>query len=81
MGRVRCFARFIDELENLQGSHTFTIHTDAGLIVPEIEEDGQVKVDMGQPILSGLEIPTKILATENNLVVKSIHCRRQSCLS
>jgi hypothetical protein len=31
----------------------------------------QVKVDMGQPILSGPEIPTKIPATQNNAVVKA----------
>ncbi|KAF3329966.1 Diaminopimelate epimerase [Carex littledalei] len=68
---VRCFARFIAELENLQGNHSFTIHTGAGLIVPEIQEDGQVKVDMGQPILSGPDIPTKIPATQNNAVVKA----------
>ncbi|XP_078180939.1 diaminopimelate epimerase, chloroplastic-like [Carex rostrata] len=68
---VRCFARFIAELENLQGNHSFTIHTGAGLIVPEIQKDGQVKVDMGQPILSGPEIPTKIPATQNNAVVKA----------
>jgi diaminopimelate epimerase len=37
---VRCFARFIAELENLQGTHSFTIHTGAGLIIPEIQSDG-----------------------------------------
>ncbi|XP_068330159.1 diaminopimelate epimerase, chloroplastic-like isoform X2 [Pyrus communis] len=43
---VRCFARFIAELENLQGRHSFKVHTGAGLIVPEIQEDGKnLKVD------------------------------------
>ncbi|KAJ3683995.1 hypothetical protein LUZ61_013159 [Rhynchospora tenuis] len=68
---VRCFARFIAELENHQGKHSFTIHTGAGLIVPEIQEDGQVKVDMGQPILAGPEVPTKIPGTQNDAVVKA----------
>nr|CAB3462362.1 unnamed protein product [Digitaria exilis] len=68
---VRCFARFIAELENLQGTHSFTIHTGAGLIIPEIQSDGQVKVDMGEPILSGPDIPTKLLATKNKAVVQA----------
>ncbi|RCV18786.1 hypothetical protein SETIT_3G331200v2 [Setaria italica] len=68
---VRCFARFIAELENLQGTHSFTIHTGAGLIIPEIQSDGQVKVDMGEPILSGPDIPTKLLATKNKVVVQA----------
>ncbi|KAJ1688648.1 hypothetical protein LUZ63_012803 [Rhynchospora breviuscula] len=68
---VRCFARFIAQLENHQGKHSFTIHTGAGLIVPEIQEDGQVKVDMGQPILAGPEVPTKIPGTQNDAVVKA----------
>ncbi|XP_028956991.2 diaminopimelate epimerase, chloroplastic-like isoform X2 [Malus sylvestris] len=43
---VRCFARFIAELENLQGRHSFKVHTGAGLIIPEIQEDGNnLKVD------------------------------------
>ncbi|ONM33267.1 Diaminopimelate epimerase chloroplastic [Zea mays] len=68
---VRCFARFIAEIENLQGTNRFTIHTGAGKIVPEIQSDGQVKVDMGEPILSGLDIPTKLLATKNKAVVQA----------
>ncbi|KAJ1265912.1 hypothetical protein BS78_08G109800 [Paspalum vaginatum] len=68
---VRCFARFIAELENLQGTSSFTIHTGAGLIIPEIQNDGQVKVDMGEPILSGPDIPTKLLATKNKAVVQA----------
>ncbi|XP_062202471.1 diaminopimelate epimerase, chloroplastic [Phragmites australis] len=68
---VRCFARFIAELENLQGTNSFKIHTGAGLIIPEIQSDGQVKVDMGEPILSGPDIPTKLLATKNEAVVQA----------
>uniref|UniRef100_A0A0D9Y0I5 diaminopimelate epimerase n=1 Tax=Leersia perrieri TaxID=77586 RepID=A0A0D9Y0I5_9ORYZ len=68
---VRCFARFIAELENLQGTHSFKIHTGAGLIIPEIQNDGKVKVDMGQPILSGPDIPTKLPSTKNEAVVQA----------
>lgn len=68
---VRCFARFIAELENLNGRHSFTIHTGAGLIVPEILEDGKVRVDMGEPILKGSDVPTKLHANKDQSVVKS----------
>ncbi|XP_072996092.1 diaminopimelate epimerase, chloroplastic [Typha latifolia] len=67
---VRCFARFISELENLHGMKSFTVHTGAGLIVPEIQNDGKVKVDMGQPILLAQEIPTKLPANKNGAVVR-----------
>ncbi|KAL5546291.1 hypothetical protein UlMin_005978 [Ulmus minor] len=68
---VRCFARFIVELENLQGKHSFTVHTGAGLIIPEIQDDGQVKVDMGEPVLKASDVPTKLPANKDQSVVKS----------
>uniref|UniRef100_A0A803N0H5 diaminopimelate epimerase n=1 Tax=Chenopodium quinoa TaxID=63459 RepID=A0A803N0H5_CHEQI len=68
---VRCFARFIAELENLQGQHSFTVHTGAGLIVPEIQDDGKVKVDMGEPVLRAADVPTKLPANKESSVVKS----------
>ncbi|KAJ6362846.1 hypothetical protein OIU78_003107 [Salix suchowensis] len=69
---VRCFARFIAELENLHGKRqSLTVHTGAGLIVPEIQEDGLVKVDMGQPVLKASNVPTKLASNKNDAVVKS----------
>ncbi|KAJ0028745.1 hypothetical protein Pint_35493 [Pistacia integerrima] len=78
---VRCFARFIAELENLQGKQSFTVHTGAGLIVPEIQDDGkvlsvptlqfQVKVDMGEPILKASDVPTRLPANKDQSAVKS----------
>ncbi|XVE96822.1 hypothetical protein REPUB_Repub02eG0256100 [Reevesia pubescens] len=86
---VRCFARFIAELENLQGKHRhgllfpqnfilecrlvcfFTVHTGAGLIVPEIQDNGKVKVDMGEPILKASDVPTKLPANKDQSVIKS----------
>lgn len=68
---VRCFAKFVAELENLQGKQSFTVHTGAGLIVPEIQEDGKVRVDMGVPILNAADVPTKLPATNNQAVVNS----------
>ncbi|KAK6942917.1 Diaminopimelate epimerase, DapF [Dillenia turbinata] len=68
---VRCFARFIAELENTHGRRSFTVHTGAGLIVPEIQEDGKVRVDMGKPILKASDVPTKLPANKDESVVKS----------
>ncbi|KAH9619652.1 hypothetical protein KSS87_014264 [Heliosperma pusillum] len=68
---VRCFARFIAELQNLQGTHSFTIHTGAGLIIPEIQDDGQVKVDMGEPVLKAADVPTNLPSNKELSVVKA----------
>ncbi|KAE8099458.1 hypothetical protein FH972_017439 [Carpinus fangiana] len=68
---VRCFARFIAELENLQGKQSFTVHSGAGLIVLEIQDDGQVKVDMGEPILKASDVPTRLPANKDQSVVKA----------
>ncbi|XP_047311748.1 diaminopimelate epimerase, chloroplastic [Impatiens glandulifera] len=68
---VRCFAKFIADLEKLVGRQSFTIHTGAGLIVPETQEDGQVRVDMGEPILKASDVPTKISANREQAVIKS----------
>ncbi|KAF7143761.1 hypothetical protein RHSIM_Rhsim05G0187300 [Rhododendron simsii] len=68
---VRCFARFIAELDNLHGRQSFTINTGAGLIVPEIQDDKKVRVDMGEPTLKASNVPTKLPANEGQSVIKS----------
>ncbi|WJX84525.1 diaminopimelate epimerase [Trifolium repens] len=68
---VRCFAKFVSQLESLHGRHSFTIHTGAGLIVPEVLEDGNVRVDMGEPILKASDVPTKLTPNKDQAVVKA----------
>ncbi|KAE9447850.1 hypothetical protein C3L33_20260, partial [Rhododendron williamsianum] len=68
---VRCFARFIAELDNLHGRQSFTINTGAGLIIPEIQDDKKVRVDMGEPTLKASNVPTKLPANEGQSVIKS----------
>ncbi|XP_009598959.1 diaminopimelate epimerase, chloroplastic [Nicotiana tomentosiformis] len=68
---IRCLAKFIAELENSRGKRSFTIHTGAGLIVPEIQEDGKVRVDMGEPILKASDVPTKLPPNKDQSVVKA----------
>lgn len=45
----------------------FALH--AGLIQPELLADGQVKVDMGEPILEGPKVPTTLAPTQGTAVV------------
>ena len=55
---IRCFAKYAFD-NKLVNKTTFAVETLAGIIVPEILQDGSVKVDMGKPILAPLEIPFK----------------------
>ena len=64
---IRCLAKFIAELEN-NNKTKYNIHTGAGPIVPELQSDGQVTVDMGLPRLLASEIPTT-LSNPNEKVV------------
>lgn len=61
---IRCLAQFAAQLDDRhQGA--YRIHTLAGVIVPERQADGRVKVDMGAPRLLAGEIPTtRVAATE-----------------
>jgi diaminopimelate epimerase len=58
---IRCLGKFIADLEGKDGQLvTYKIHTLAGVIIPEILADGQVRVDMGEPQLSAAQIPTTL---------------------
>jgi diaminopimelate epimerase len=72
---IRCLARFIHDLE---GKRTSKISTLAGLIVPEAQPDGQVKVDMGRPRLLAQEIPTALAAPGEKVIDCCIEAAGQS---
>jgi len=57
---VRCFARFLADLDGASGSGSWRVETPAGIIVPQLLADQQVSVDMGEPFLSPSAIPTSI---------------------
>jgi diaminopimelate epimerase len=67
---IRCLARFIADLEGKTGAEvqTYTIHTLAGLITPEVQIDGQVRVNMGPPRLMAQEIPTTLAAPDEKVI-------------
>ncbi|NEQ77012.1 MAG: diaminopimelate epimerase [Okeania sp. SIO2C9] len=56
---IRCLAKFIAEIDN-DNKTKYKIYTGAGLLGIELQPDGQVKVDMGQPKLLASEIPTTL---------------------
>lgn len=59
---IRCLAKFIFELEGRRCGETvsYRIDTLAGIMVPQVQADGQVTVDMGQPQLLAQDIPTTL---------------------
>jgi len=59
---VRCFARFLADLDGASASGSWRVETPAGIIVPQLVADQQVSVDMGEPFLSPSTIPTSIAA-------------------
>ncbi len=53
---MRCFAKYVYN-KRLVNSNKFTVSTLAGIITPEILEDGKVRVNMSNPILEPEKIP------------------------
>jgi diaminopimelate epimerase len=80
---IRCLAKFIADLEAKDGQpqtlpHTYRIQTLAGTIRPEIQPDGQVTVDMGEPGLLAKEIPTTLAADNEKVIDKTLEVAGQS---
>jgi len=60
---IRCLARFLADLEMAETGSSrsvYNVHTLAGMMVLQMQEDGQVTVDMGLPRLLAEEIPTTL---------------------
>jgi diaminopimelate epimerase len=63
---IRCLARFVADEDGARGGgKKYRIHTLAGPIVPELLDDGQVRVDMGEPILEAARVPTALPGTRD----------------
>lgn len=76
---IRCLARFIDQLEGGNPSgKTYNIHTLAGTIRPRLETGGQVRVDMGEPILTPAAIPTTLATGAMQAVNQSLEVQGSS---
>ena len=53
---MRCFSKYVYD-KKIIDKKTFSVKTLAGIIKPEILEDGNVKVNMGTPILEEEKVP------------------------
>ena len=53
---ARCFVRFVHE-QGLTEKRAIRVETVSGVIVPRLEDDGLVSVDMGVPVLAPARIP------------------------
>ncbi len=65
---IRCLAKFMQDLEIATIEGKYPIQTGAGLIVPQMDADGQVTVDMGRPFLTAAEIPTTLGESDRKVV-------------
>jgi diaminopimelate epimerase len=66
---IRCLARFLTDLEgDATIGKSYRIHTLAGLMVPRLEENEQVTVDMGLPQLLAAQIPTTLGSPDDKVI-------------
>ncbi|GAB1394348.1 diaminopimelate epimerase [Rhodocyclaceae bacterium] len=65
---ARCFVRFVHD-QGLTDKREIRVETDAGLIEPRLEADGQVTVNMGVPRLAPRDIP---FLTETDDLVQTL---------
>jgi diaminopimelate epimerase len=66
---IRCMAQFLKDLG--EEKESYQIDTLAGTIVPVMNADGTITVDMGLPILEGAKVPTTLAANfEGDSVVE-----------
>ena len=57
---IRCLARFLADSDGDQPGRTWQIETMAGRIVPQLQADGTIRVDMGAPFLAPDAVPTTL---------------------
>lgn len=57
---IRCLARFLADSDGDAPGRTWQIETLAGRIVPELQPDGTIRVDMGEPFLEPAAVPTTL---------------------
>jgi diaminopimelate epimerase len=70
---ARCFVRFVHD-RGLTSKSEIRVHTRSGVITLRLEEDGQVTVDMGVPVLEPGEIP---FISESDAIVQPLEVAGQ----
>jgi diaminopimelate epimerase len=64
---IRCLARFLADSEGDGTGRTWQVETLAGRVVPELQPDGTIRVDMGEPLLAPEAVPTTLPVGEAGL--------------
>ena len=64
---IRCLARFLADQDGDGPGRRWDVETAAGRILPELGEDGQVRVDMGPPFLEPDSVPTTLAVGASGL--------------
>lgn len=67
---IRCLANFVAETDGAP-PRAYKVGTLAGLIQPEVRADGQVAVDMGEPVLTPVKVPCTLEATQDGAAVRA----------
>ena len=57
---IRALARFLADSDGDLPGRTWQVETLAGRIVPQLMEDGRIRVDMGAPFLDPTQVPTTL---------------------
>lgn len=69
---IRCMAKYLQLLEKKEKNEvTYSIWTNAGLIVPKVSKEGSITVDMGTPILEAVKVPSLLQTTSGDTAVES----------
>ena len=58
---IRCLIAFLNDNNEIKDNSEIPIETKAGLILTSIDGNNNIRVNMGEPILSPQDIPTKLL--------------------
>lgn len=66
---ARCFARFV-KLKGLTQKRVINVSTTKGKIQLKIEQDGNITVDMGKPILDPVKIPFEAQKEEKTYILR-----------
>jgi diaminopimelate epimerase len=73
---ARCFVRFVHD-KKLTGKREIVVETKSGLIVPHLENDGRVTVNMGIPVFEPARIP---FITDSNELIQPLEVNGETVM-
>ncbi len=65
---VRCLALFMQKLGIAHQQGAYRLHTGAGLVIPHLDPEGTVTVDMGAPRTLAQQIPTTLVPADESVI-------------